>query len=444
MTATSHRLGAAAIATVPLIVAMSKVIGTYDREDLLVRKSTLDEAPALFQLATLYSLTVWLIDGTLAGGALQRRGLFFLWVATLLLLLAFRAAARSLSRWVTPSERCLVVGDEDACVWMQTKFARRPSLHATVVGSVSPLHMRPRADGPTLASPHDLRALAGRLDIDRLVITADSADEPGIVDVVHTATTVGLKVSVLPRVLEVVGTSVEIDDIEGVPLLSMRPLSLPRSSRIVKRALDLVGSVLGLLVLSPLLAAISAAILLDSGGPILFRQRRIGRDGQPFEMVKFRTMVPDAEDRKNSLAHLNQASGLFKIADDPRIDPRRAVPAPHLARRASPAPQRRERRDEPRRPAPAGRRGGRDDRGLAPPPAAPHSRDDRPLADPRLGPAAARRDGPDRLPVRDQLVAVGGRQDPAADGAVRAGAARNVAVRPILNGPSAPVPTRGG
>jgi len=84
-------------------------------------------------------------------------------------------------------------------------------------------------------------------------------------------------------------------------------------------ASDLVGSAAGLVVLSPLLALLALAVRLDSPGRVLFRQRRIGRNGRHFEMLKFRTMVDDAEAQKEELRHLNEAEGLFKIAEDPRI-----------------------------------------------------------------------------------------------------------------------------
>jgi exopolysaccharide biosynthesis polyprenyl glycosylphosphotransferase len=317
--AVSQHAGFAVLATVPLIVLLSQLFGTYDREDLLVRKSTLDEAPALFQLATMFALSVWVIDGFLLSGHSDRAQVLILWTTLLLLLLVLRAAARSLSRSCTPPERCLVIGDASTCAWMRAKFDRRPSLHATVVASVP---AAPDSHGQASAgglSGTDLQMLASRFDIDRVVITPGSADEAGIVDVVHAAASVGLKVSVLPRVLEVLGTSVEFDDVEGVPLLSMRPLGLPRHSRIIKRTLDIVASCLALVLLAPLLAAIALAIELDSGGPVLFRQRRVGRDGKDFEMLKFRTMVRDADEQKDGLRHMNEAEGLFKIDADPRI-----------------------------------------------------------------------------------------------------------------------------
>lgn len=91
-------------------------------------------------------------------------------------------------------------------------------------------------------------------------------------------------------------------------------------ARATKRAFDLVCSLLMLAIFSPALLVIAFLIKTDSPGPVLFRQRRVGRDGRVFWMLKFRTMVDGADDHKPALLHLNQAAdGLFKIDGDPRI-----------------------------------------------------------------------------------------------------------------------------
>jgi lipopolysaccharide/colanic/teichoic acid biosynthesis glycosyltransferase len=98
-----------------------------------------------------------------------------------------------------------------------------------------------------------------------------------------------------------------------------RPLGLSQPARLLKRAFDLLGASLLLILGAPLLLVIALAIRLEGPGPVFFRQTRVGRDGRSFRIVKFRTMVVGADALKESLRELNEASGLFKIADDPRI-----------------------------------------------------------------------------------------------------------------------------
>jgi exopolysaccharide biosynthesis polyprenyl glycosylphosphotransferase len=166
----------------------------------------------------------------------------------------------------------------------------------------------------------EIRDLAQTLDVHRAIVAPRSADAGEMLNLVRTLKAVGVRVSLLPRLLEVVGSSVVFDDLHGVTVMGVRRFELTRSSAAVKRAFDLFWASIGLLVISPVIVAAAAAIKLDSRGPVFFRQKRVGRNGKHFEIFKFRTMVPDAEALKDSLRHRNEAQeGLFKIADDPRV-----------------------------------------------------------------------------------------------------------------------------
>jgi lipopolysaccharide/colanic/teichoic acid biosynthesis glycosyltransferase len=111
---------------------------------------------------------------------------------------------------------------------------------------------------------------------------------------------------------------IETLGIAGLPATYERPHGL--LARAAKRAFDVVGALLLIALLAPAWLVIALLIKADSPGPILFWQRRIGRDGQPFSMLKFRTMVDGADFYKPALLHLNQAAdGLFKINGDPRV-----------------------------------------------------------------------------------------------------------------------------
>jgi lipopolysaccharide/colanic/teichoic acid biosynthesis glycosyltransferase len=99
----------------------------------------------------------------------------------------------------------------------------------------------------------------------------------------------------------------------------VRRYGLSHSSEFLKRAVDIVVAAGCLLAMAPLLVALAVAVKLDSRGPVLFRQPRIGRNGRGFGMLKFRSMVNDAEVMKDDLRALNEAEGIFKIKDDPRI-----------------------------------------------------------------------------------------------------------------------------
>jgi exopolysaccharide biosynthesis polyprenyl glycosylphosphotransferase len=305
----------------PLVVLGAKVFGLYDRDEMLLRKTTLDEAPKLLQVATLCALLGWFSGNVVLGSTLARRDGLLLWLALALLLVLTRVVARKLALRLAPPERCLFIGDRDTGAAIVSRLTDHCGMRAEVVARVELDEAGPwSADAGTSHKLEEIRDLAKALDVHRAIVAPRSADAGEILDLVRTLKAVGLRVSMLPRLLEVVGSAVEFDDLHGVTLMGLRRFELSRSSALAKRALDLLGASLGLLAIAPLMATIALAIKLDSRGPVLFRQLRVGKHGSTFEVFKFRTMVANAEELKDALRECNEAQdGLFKIADDPRI-----------------------------------------------------------------------------------------------------------------------------
>jgi exopolysaccharide biosynthesis polyprenyl glycosylphosphotransferase len=131
-----------------------------------------------------------------------------------------------------------------------------------------------------------------------------------------------VQIDIVPRLYEAVGTNSTVHMLGGMPLVGLPPISLSPSSRFIKRAFDLVGAAVGLVVLAPLFLAIAVVIKLDSRGPVFFKQLRRGEREKTFRIFKFRTMVVDADARKSEVAHLNMHADvdprMFKVPNDPR------------------------------------------------------------------------------------------------------------------------------
>ena len=322
--ALSHRslqLTWAGIAGVPILVVCAKLTGLYDRDETLLHKTTLDEAPKLLQLATLCTLVAWLTGGLIVDGTLDRHEAMFLWLALAALLILARTGSRAISLRVAPVERCLFIGDEVSAEAIRSKLTDHGGVNAKVVARVDLDKVEPwSADTFSEGRLAEIRDLARTHDVHRAIIAPRSVDAGEMLNLVRTLKAVGVRVSVLPRLLEVVGSSVEFDDLHGVTVMGVRRFDLTRSSAALKRGFDLLGASLGLLVVSAWLLLIAIAIKLDSRGPVFFHQLRVGRYGRRFYMLKFRTMVPDAEALKDGLRDRNEAKeGLFKIAEDPRV-----------------------------------------------------------------------------------------------------------------------------
>ncbi|HEY2056252.1 MAG TPA: sugar transferase [Solirubrobacterales bacterium] len=306
----------------PALILGGKVFGLYDRDESLLRKSTLDEAPKLFQIATLGALCTWLAGGlVVAGPPLSRAQALLLWLLLIILLVLARAMARAVALRFTPPERCLMIGDAAAAKTIRNKFCDHHGVKAEMVAHLDPAEAHTWSSGAiSMPRLNEIHALAQSLDVQRAIIASDSVEPDKMLDLICTLKAVGVKVSVLPRLLEVVGNSVEFDDLHGVTVMGVKRFALTRSSTRVKRAFDLGAATIGLVAVAPFMVAIAVAIKLDTRGPVLFRQRRVGLGGQYFEVLKFRTMVDGADAMKESLRDRNEAQdGLFKIADDPRV-----------------------------------------------------------------------------------------------------------------------------
>jgi exopolysaccharide biosynthesis polyprenyl glycosylphosphotransferase len=124
----------------------------------------------------------------------------------------------------------------------------------------------------------------------------------------------------VPRMFDLLTVRSHVDELAGLPVIDVAPPSLGPADRFAKRTLDIIVATAGLILLSPVFVAIAIAIKVSSPGPVLFGQQRIGRNGKPFRIYKFRTMSMDAERQREELAAANEVDGpIFKIQKDPRI-----------------------------------------------------------------------------------------------------------------------------
>jgi exopolysaccharide biosynthesis polyprenyl glycosylphosphotransferase len=304
-----------AAAVVPLtVVVMSKALGLYDRDELLLHKSTLDEAPGVFQLATLFSIFVWLLESRILEGAFSKTEFVALWVATFIGVLACRAGARWLAGRLSAPERCLLLGPPEALELVEGKLALRRGTGARLVAREDL-----EDEGGAVIEPGGLEPLMRAHQAHRAILAPRAMDSDAVLDLIREAKMIGVKISVLPRFSEVLGSSVTFDELHGVTLLAVRKFGLNRSSRALKRSFDMAVATLCLVVMAPLLVFFAVVIKLDSPGPVLFRQTRVGRVGRRFRILKFRTMIEQADQHRAELEYLNEAKGLFKIADDPRV-----------------------------------------------------------------------------------------------------------------------------
>jgi exopolysaccharide biosynthesis polyprenyl glycosylphosphotransferase len=225
---------------------------------------------------------------------------------------------------VAPSriQNALIIGADPVGALIGAKIANHPELHLRVIGYIDDVDPASAAV-PVLGSLEGLSDLIERHGIDRLIVGFGRYGHGQILDLVRSLHETDLQVDVVPRLFEVIDPDMLIHSVEGLPLLSVPPLNLSPLAQGLKRALDVALAGIGVIVLAPVFTVIAILIRVESRGPIFFRQVRIGEDGQPFRIYKFRSMVPDAEALKTELEnrndHRDRDARMFKISDDPRI-----------------------------------------------------------------------------------------------------------------------------
>ena len=306
--------------TLPAWTLVLRAYGLYGRDAKRISHSTVDELPSLAHAVLIGSLAswCWLRLAPLPRAPLAEMAL--LGVEVFVGIEVLRSAARRLARRRTGPERVVLVGSGPVATLLLGKMRAHSEYNLEPVGAIGG-DSEEELDLPWLGDLEhlDLADLALRHGVERLVVAQSDVDESALLDLVRRCKSLAIKVSVLPPLFGAMGPAVEIDDVEGVTVLGINPPVLSRSGRALKRSLDVVGSAILLAVFAPLLAVLAVAIRLDSRGPILFRQERVGRGGRPFTLLKLRTMVADAEARRTELLAGSEDPNWLKLEHDPRI-----------------------------------------------------------------------------------------------------------------------------
>ena len=176
----------------------------------------------------------------------------------------------------------------------------------------------PLGDG-VIGRVNDLARLARTGFVDEVILAAPQ-DRGLTLQVLRDARRLRLDVEIVPDLFGCRPAGNVMEQVGDLTVICLHAERLPAAALVTKRLVDVLGSGLGLAVLTPVLACLAVLIKLDSSGPILYSAMRAGRKARPFRCYKFRTMVRDADELKSSLRRSNQRSGpFFKIQDDPRI-----------------------------------------------------------------------------------------------------------------------------
>ncbi len=219
--------------------------------------------------------------------------------------------------------RVVIVGAGEVGRTVMRTIVARPELGYRIVGFVDDNPQksltnlgRLKALGPVSNLPHIIE----QEEVDEVIITLPWMYHRKIMSIVHECTRRQVNARIVPDLFQMSLSQVDVDDLGGIPVIGVREVKFGRGALLIKRGMDILGAVVGLTLGAPILGLIALAIRLDSPGPVIFRQTRVGKDGKTFEIVKFRSMREGAEEEQEQLWELNEADGLFfKMRDDPRV-----------------------------------------------------------------------------------------------------------------------------
>jgi exopolysaccharide biosynthesis polyprenyl glycosylphosphotransferase len=303
----------------PAWLVIAKLVGLYDRDQRSLRHLTVDELPSILMWSlagttmTALVLTVGPATSMTAGAAI------WMWLIASGVCVVLRASARFTWRAITPAERTFVIGDGALASAARRKLQLFPDMHVTVVGELDEL------TAESLDAEPSLRA------VDRILVATARLDEALIAQLVSHCRRHQVKLSVVPPARGMFGTAVELNYVADLPVMEYSTWDVSRSTMLLKRLIDVGVSAAALVLLSPIMAVIALSILLSAGRPVFFVQTRAGQGGRPFRMLKFRTMIADAEAQLASLVSFEELEQpMFKLDPDPRV-----LPAGRFLRRTS-------------------------------------------------------------------------------------------------------------
>ena len=312
------------VLTLPCWVLVAKLHGLYQRDHERTDHSTTDEFVGIFHLVTI-GVWILLVASRLAGRTSP--GIYPLiafWGIAVLMLPMTRAVAREACRRSGAYvQNTVIIGAGEIGQLIARKFVKHPEYGINVVGFVDRDPRARRADLPehftVLGPPERLPDIIRSLDVERAVIAFCHDSTPETLALVRQLRGLPIHIDLVPRLFELMDPRVALYSVEGIPLLGLPPTRAATVPRMIKRAIDLTGACIAVFALAPLFAYIAIRIRLDSAGPVLFRQTRLGMNMKHFTVLKFRTMKVDTDQTKHrdyiraTMTSEAAETGLYKL-----------------------------------------------------------------------------------------------------------------------------------
>lgn len=257
---------------------------------------------ASVSIGTVVSVAVsaFFFKGTALEADYPRVMVIYAWLFSILFIMLGRAVHQVVRNVLRDrgvgKDRLLIVGPGDIARIIIQRILWSPQLGYELVGAVSDPEAEESVLGlPVLGPVESLPELIDEFDVDEVIVAIPDKGHREVVRVISYCERGRVSIKVFPDIFQFVTTDAGIDDLGGLPLLTVRNYAMRGYMLIVKRTMDVIGAGFGLIFFAPLMMLVALAIKLESPGPVFFVQDRMGLDGRPFKMIKFRSMRSDAE-----------------------------------------------------------------------------------------------------------------------------------------------------
>lgn len=288
-----------------------------------VTRTAADEVPQVIRGAV-YGTVVIIALSTVSVFELPQPAVVVAMAATMIAVTTLRGVAtmleRALRRRTKTGVRTIVVGQGALARRTVAEINKHPEEGLRVVGTVGYEPLGGPDSPPHLGTVATLSHIVGMLQAGQVIVALDGDADESVIGAIWSTAGTSARVSLVVSHPDFVLPIGEHDRLGSLPLLHVRASSARPVARAVRAVIDWCAAAVLLAVSLPLLVAMAIWVRVDSSGPAFFRQVRVGKNGRHFNMLKLRTMVHDAEERKDGLRALNEAAGpLFKVHDDPRV-----------------------------------------------------------------------------------------------------------------------------
>ena len=322
----------------PFWIVAAKLARLYEHDERHTSHSTVDE---LLEVVAAVTVGAWLFLIAARATGLADPGLDKLlgfWIMSIAFVAVGRVVARAVVRGrQRDAERTVIVGAGYVGQLIAQKLSNHPEYGVELVGFVDAAPRTPPeeiAHVKTLGSPSALPEIISEHGVQRVLVAYSLTPDEELLPAIRKLRKCGVRIDVVPRFFELIGPGALIDDVEGLTMMGVAPPGHREEGDRVKRAFDLVAATVALVVLAPVFACVALLIVLDSRGPIFYRHRRLGRNGHPFDLIKFRTMALEycqgarygGADAEQAFARLlddnsrrEEFERSYKLAADPRV-----------------------------------------------------------------------------------------------------------------------------